>query len=519
MHPLFVIIISIFLIGLIINNSIIHERVQRTRLSFALINLFIWGVLFFVYEEYVDAEPLATYINIYAVIIYLLFGIDLFKTFKYAILRANHYKLFIDSIKHTNYNVYYAVDERNRVKDISDSMLEELGVQKKAVLGKKIFDIFDKTIRITRFNDIEVNNKNVREYYKEYKGIIKKGKQEKREITFQNNEGNEVVLNLIEQPVYVFNKFKGRINFGEKKSSASVLNVEKELNVKNSELEGIRHKFIATLEITEEAIFFTDIGQNYIWGTDNFTKALSLPVNTIALDEYKSFINPEDMIKYLQVMQGLTEEKPNYSLTYRFRKQGAYVWVKEKGKRIFEDGNNIILGFVKLINSNFYEKVGNEELDNMRNDIELKRDIEGLFAKNRPFEIAIIKAVSIPDINDKYGRSVGNMMLIEYIKRLKQNFMTETSNIYRVSGLEFVLTITDVRKMELLKRIMESDSSSLNLAMEYGGISEKVYVKVGIAQSKKDANEAKELIVCARKALKMATNSNYNKDCCYYRDV
>ena len=49
---------------------------------------------------------------------------------------------FIKGVKNTKWNVYYVVDHKERIKDISISLLRELNLDKADVVGKKLFSVF-----------------------------------------------------------------------------------------------------------------------------------------------------------------------------------------------------------------------------------------------------------------------------------------------------------------------------------------------------------------------------------------
>ena len=38
------------------------------------------------------------------------------------------------------------------------------------------------------------------------------------------------------------------------------------------------------------------------------------------------------------------------------------------------------------------------------------------------------------------------MLMAEYIKKMRMSFVTESGDIFRLSGIEFAVTITDPRK-------------------------------------------------------------------------
>ena len=207
-------------------------------------------------------------------------------------------------------------------------------------------------------------------------------------------------------------------------------------------------------------------------------------------------------------------------MRYRLRMNGSYQYVWEKGKRIFEDPNsNVILGYAKKMSTDFFEHTGIKEIDEVKHMEDLKNDMMGLFINHHLFSLVSINLTNLPDINKAYGRQVGNIMIGEYLKRLKINFQTESSGIYRSSGLLFYFTITDGRKMELFKRGLISNGNAMNLAMIIGGIKVELQVNMGIAEAITDAVDPDNLIKCSNEAIKASMVPNSQSKFVYYKDI
>ena len=111
------------------------------------------------------------------------------------------------------------------------------------------------------------------------------------------------------------------------------------------------------------------------------------------------------------------------------------------------------------------------------------------------------------------------MVLGEYIKKMLYNIRTESSNIYRVTGRDFILTVTDPRKMQVLDKAFKVEAYPLNLKYNYGSESIEIKAAAGIAESYSDSDNAETLISCAKRALKVASTEGYSRCCCYYKDV
>lgn len=520
-HPIYPLIITIFTLFMVIIQSIQAEKVLKNRLVIGFFNMSIAVMVLVIYDTIIFGNSLYEEIYmVYNFFVYAVFIIILYSTFKTAILKANHYQLFVKSIKNSKWNTYYVVDAKERIKDMSMTLLSELGLEKEDVIGKKLFSIFNKTIRFQKINTQEVNNRQLESYYAAYKERAKQGDYEIEELTFLNVYGNPIILHMVMQPVFALGRYKGRICVGEKKSNFDLLAVEKELQERNFELESIRHKFIATLEIANEGLFYIDLDERIIWASDQLVEMLALPGNTLDLTDFRRLIEAEDLKKYLALLGDLTMAKNKYSTSYRILVNGKYVWFKEKGKRLFEDTHStIIMGSLNPMKTKHYLASNIEELDGLKDHNELMVSMNKLFRDSRYFQLVVFKLKNLPKINETHGREVGNMLMAEYIKKMRTSFVTESGNIFRISGIEFAVTITDPRKIDILQNGIKSNKTFLNLVMQYGSLSVELEVFAGIAIGGSDAHDEHKLYQAAYQALKIAENPQFSAHGCYYKDI
>ena len=414
-------LLSLILLVIVILECFQKNRLIKWKLSLTLVNVFVLILSSLFYEKVILVNETINLIFMsYVLVIFVLFALMSFSVVNGCYQKGNDYTQFIESLNNTNWNVYFVCDRKDRIKEISESLLLDLGLTKKDVIGRKAFDVFDQTIRFTHVNNNTITNKELREYYKKFSKTTKPKEEYKREIYFQNFNGQTVVLNLIEKPLYVGGKYRGRLNIGQKKTDASLAEVERELLSKNKDLESIQYKFIAALELTEEGIFFNDLDENYIWGNDVLVKDLNLGSNTIAYMNYKSLIYPDDLAIYTSTIRSLTPERPTYSITYRLKVKEKFEFVKETGKRIFDDENsNVILGFAKKVNTNYFERTNMPEVDSAKGIDELLITLDTLYKDHRIFQLVCVNLTTLPEINNHCGRAVGNMVMNEYVKKLK----------------------------------------------------------------------------------------------------
>ena len=401
-HPIYPLIISIFTLVLVIMQSIQSEKVLKNRLVISFLNIAIAVMVFVIYHSIILESELYTVIyQGFNFLVYFIFLLVLYFAFKASSLKANHYQLFVKSIKNSRWNAYYVVDKKERIKDISQSLLHELGMDKEDIIGKKLFSIFNKTIRFTKLNGLDINNRQLENYYLNYRESAKPNDSEVEELQFLNESGNPVLLHLVMQPVFSLGKYKGRVCVGEKKTDFDLLAVEKELNERNGELESIRHKFIATLELSEEGLFYIDLDERTIWASDSLVSSLNLPSNLLDLTDFRRLIEAEDLKKYLAILGDLTINKTQYQTSYRIKVNGRYVWFKEKGKRLFEDTHSaIIMGTLNPMQTKHFQASHIDVLDLLQDRNEFIAHMHKLFNDNRYFQLVVFRLQNIPKIND-----------------------------------------------------------------------------------------------------------------------
>ncbi len=516
-YPMIVSLLGLLFLLLV---AIMDEKNYKVFFIILSLNVILFVGLGIFYEQ---INQIVSLNDIYPIVAYINLGIFLIISmisFYKGIFSKNHYQLFIKSIKKTKWNAYYVVDKKSRIKEMSDGLCMELGFTKDQVIGKPLFDVFNRSIRITSFNGVDTNNRALETYYDEYEKNVRSDQKDENEILFQNYNGKTVMLHTVEQPVFIFGKYKGRISIGEIRSDFDLLSVEKTLKEKQDELESLRLKYIATLELVEDGLFYIDLDQRYLWGSQRFVQMTGLQDQTIDITDYHKYIHEDDLNAYLAVLSSLTQRKQTYKMTYRFLYQDRYIWIKETGKRIFEDRtSNIILGSLSVLTQSSYQKTGVEEMDQLLGESELYVHLDGLIEKKKHFQLALFELSNIPQINKEAGRVVGNMLMGEYLKKMRQTFMSESSSIFRISGLVFAVTLIDPRKMEILRQGVNSNNTFLNLTMNYGSIKTELEVILGVSASYKDAKTSKEMVGCALEALNVAKNPNYNKNSCYYMDI
>ena len=520
-EPVYVLIASALLVGFVVIRGFQNDKFSKVFLILSLVLTLVAISVTVAYNIIIVGNDL--YMKAYEYYKYSIYGILVVSFLVFArnsISKAKEHGLFVNSIKNTQWNAYYVVDRKERIKDISVSLLKELDINRSQVIGERLFNVLNKSLRFTQLNGVETNNKSLELYYNDYKNRVSKGKNEIEELIFFNHKGEQVVLHSSIEPIFFFNRYRGRVLVGEIRTDFDMLSIEKSNNRLKTEMNSLQEKLIGVFETSSEGLFSLDLDERYIWISNSLVEKLGFNGNTSDLNVFRSRIEPTDVEKYLTIISNLTVNNPFYQASYRVNINGNYVWFKEKGKRIFEPGTSAtIMGTITPLKTRHFMSSEIDNLDSLKGKEELFLLLTKLINEKKYFNLAIFRLNNIPYINDKYGRGIGNLVLSEYVTNLKESFVTENSDCYRVGGIDFVVPITDPRKADLIRRGSENDKKFLNLQKHYGAMSFELEVLAGIAIFPDDKRDVEDIYDAAKKALISATDEKISDNIIYYEDV
>lgn len=101
------------------------------------------------------------------------------------------------------------------------------------------------------------------------------------------------------------------------------------------------------------------------------------------------------------------------------------------------------------------------------NNIYLYSGVRDTIKNNEKNTIVMVGLKSIPEINDKYGRNVGNALLIKVANCIK-NFIGKTDILVRYTGIRFLIIMPNTYS-ESLQPSMEKLLKKISLECEYIG--------------------------------------------------
>ncbi len=302
--------------------------------------------------------------------------------------------------------------------------------------------------------------------------------------------------------------------FKKNVSEFDFYNLEKEIEDVSSASELLRRRFISTIELVNDGISFRD--GDYIFGTDRFVEIIGLEENEFSVESYRSIIHKDDLVQYDMKLDKLSKKYPTYSIKYRVKKEGKYLWISERGKMIIIDKKKSYITTVKTMDIKLYPETEVDVLNTLKNSKDLYTEMQKLNRQKKPYHFVMIQLTNIPKINEKYGRDFGDLMMGEYLSKMRFKFIKDNQSLFRISGIKFGLLIKDKSKFDLLDRALVGTGELMTLQMNFGGVTQTVFPNLGIAESPYGGKNPDDVLTEANTALELSLREDFETSFCFY---
>lgn len=294
--------------------------------------------------------------------------------------------------------------------------------------------------------------------------------------------------------------------------------LEEELEELKDTSELMRRRFISTIEILNDGISFRE-SDGIIFGSDKYIELVGLENNQFELENLYNLMHNDDIPSYRNAVEKTSKRNPIYNVDYRIKKDEKFIWIKEVGKRILIHKKLSYISIIKVLDIKQFPRTEIEVLDGLDGTKKMFKEMTNLNRKNQPYNFVYIKLTNIPQVNEKYGREVGNLMMGEYLKKLRYNFIKDNQSLYRINGIDFGLIIKDDKKYEILVRALQGSGELLNLKMVFGGITQILYPNIGISESPYEGKNPDIVYEEAKKALKISLEDKSNTNFCIFDKI
>ena len=124
---------------------------------------------------------------------------------------------------------------------------------------------------------------------------------------------------------------------------------------------------------------------------------------------------------------------------------------------------------------------------------------------NHILAVFFIDMDNLKSYNDQYGHRIGDAILREMSKRLR-NSLRSTDTVTRLSGDEFVLFMEGLLDRNDIEKVAVNIMNKFDLPFEIDDLSLSVSCSIGISLYPKDSSDADELLDKADQALYKVKN-------------
>lgn len=277
--------------------------------------------------------------------------------------------------------------------------------------------------------------------------------------------------------------FKNKIRITRNLTDYDFFELEKELEEVNYGSDLLRLRFISTIDLLNDGLIFYNPDLQGMFLTEKSKNIVSTKGFDIEIGEYVSRIHKEDQTEYLSSLKKISKKNPSFEIKYRVLKGNSFTWVVEKCSLFTYEGKDHLVSTLKGIDIKMFPETLIDELDSLPDEGQLTKYLAKAKKENETYYLVMLHLTNIPDINRRFGRDVGNLMIAEYIKKMRYHFARENNTIFRVTGIQFALIIRDEQKYGVMKRALVSGGDLINLHLNIGGIKQVVYPNVGIVKN------------------------------------
>lgn len=256
------------------------------------------------------------------------------------------------------------------------------------------------------------------------------------------------------------------IDFNNKKCIRAVIRdmsevkkLERIVKENIKELDKRNKKLLKAQQISKMGFWELDLINNQLYWSDEIFKIFEIDKNKFKAS-YEGFLNvihPDDIDKVNEAYSNSLQTKEDYTIEHRLlMDDGRVKWVREECQTEFDENDKplISMGVVMditelyLTQQKLLEQTYIDHLTKLNNRKAYNEDIEKLISQYKryktPFSILMYDIDDFKKINDTYGHSVGDDVLVEMSKLIK-SYIRENDYIFRIGGEEFVILLTETQ--------------------------------------------------------------------------
>jgi len=285
--------------------------------------------------------------------------------------------------------------------------------------------------------------------------------------------------------------------------------LEKSYDDLKDDREKLRQRYLSTVSLIDEGVVFYENGCKDVILSEHAHDIFG-GKQSRTLEEHLESIYEVDRDEYNKTIERTSKKQMTYEIKYRIKKNEGSAWVLERGHYIGVESKRSIIGVVTTLDIRCYKMTGYFDVDSMYQEDKMYPKLKELIDEKKPFTFVMFELSNIKEINEKYSREIGSLMMNEYIKFLKNYYQKDISKMFRISGIRYVMIIDDYKVYDDFHRDLTMPQSEIyNHKIQIANIKECVVANFGIVNlSGNKQIESTKLVNVANSSLDEAIESN-----------
>ena len=285
--------------------------------------------------------------------------------------------------------------------------------------------------------------------------------------------------------------------------------LENAYNDTKDEHRKLRERFLSTISLIDEGVIFYENDYSEVFLSDRAEELFGTP-KSLKFKEHLNSIDPSDRNEYQKTIEHISSRSNNYKLKYRVIRNNQRFWVEEKGEFITVSNKKSIIAVIRPLDTNVFKETSYFAIDSLYTEDKMYPLLKDLLNNHKKFSFIVFELSNIPEINRKYGRIAGNLLMNDYLKFIKTTYQKEVSKVFRLSGIVFAMVIDDDASYEDFHKALISKQSLLyNLKIQIAGVDDMIKPNFGVVNyGGNKSTEINNIISIANKLLDEAKESN-----------
>ena len=238
------------------------------------------------------------------------------------------------------------------------------------------------------------------------------------------------------------------------------------------------------------------------------------------LHELSHIFDPDDFVMLQSCIKTAFDDKQSFDVELKVKGDSSPIWTRVIAQySVGTEGKEVVTGTIqdvteKVVSAKLIEHQATyDALTDLPNRIlfndRLKHAIEEAKRENEVVGVLFIDIDRFKPVNDTYGHSVGDKLLIEASKRIL-SCVRDSDTVSRLSGDEFGVLLPGLQDFNNALKITEQIITKMERNFAIGGISIHCSASVGISLFPNDGQDAQSLISKADQAMYEVKNNGRN---------